>query len=421
MTEPAFRPSSVLVPLAAAALGLTGAAGVTAYLYTAGRSAVGRVLEARLSGAGESAASLLTAAPPTPGLLASVMKANALDGAYLVDRSLKVSADATGEPRAHIDLLRTDADRVAASLEGRSSVSSSYRLGELEVMSGYFPVRDPSGEVRSVLVLEGGSSFVEPQAELRRAAVVGGALSVLVAAMLAVAAWRYARFERERREALARAARGETVGKMAAIAAHEIRNPLSVMRATIDLMRERPVDERTRESLGDLLGEVHRLQRLTEDLLDLSADRPLHLSWVSLASVMEEAAKAAEARWKEIRVRREWAELPLVEADARRLHQVFTNLLANAAQAQKRGEIALFARAVDGQVVATIADEGPGVPEEIRANLFDLFVTTKAGGTGLGLALSRRLVERHGGTLRLLPSERGATFEVRLPVRGADA
>ncbi|HZI03569.1 MAG TPA: ATP-binding protein, partial [Archangium sp.] len=80
------------------------------------------------------------------------------------------------------------------------------------------------------------------------------------------------------------------------------------------------------------------------------------------------------------------------------------------------GEVRLAAEPDGSAVRVRVEDDGPGVPPEVRQRLFDLFVTGKANGTGLGLALCRRLVERHGGTVALVPEQRqGSTFEVRLP------
>ncbi len=188
------------------------------------------------------------------------------------------------------------------------------------------------------------------------------ALSAVGALALALVAARWLRDERARREAAAKAARGEALTKMAAMAAHEIRNPLGVIRGTVELMRERSgakLSERDRESLEDVLGEVERLRRLTEDLLDLSADRPLAARRVELSEVLEEAARATEAAFPGVKVRRSFAELPPVEGDAGRLRQVFANLLQNAAQAQGAGEVRLAAQP-DGSVVRVrVEDDGP--------------------------------------------------------------
>jgi signal transduction histidine kinase len=106
-----------------------------------------------------------------------------------------------------------------------------------------------------------------------------------------------------------------------------------------------------------------------------------------------------------------------VVGDAGRLRQVFANLLQNAAQAQGQGEVRLVAEARGPSLHVRVEDDGPGVAPALRARLFDPFVTGRAEGTGLGLALCRRLVERHGGSVALLSELRqGSTFLVTLPI-----
>ena len=103
--------------------------------------------------------------------------------------------------------------------------------------------------------------------------------------------------------------------------------------------------------------------------------------------------------------------------DPVRLRQVLDIVLTNAAQAQEKGQIDVGARASGEFISVIVRDRGPGVSPELRDRIFDPLVTSKARGTGLGLALSRQIVERHGGKLKLLEtSSKGATFEIRLPV-----
>lgn len=416
--------SRLFIPLIAALLGLAGALGAALVLYRAGTQALDEVLGARLRAAGESAALLAGSHPPSAAELRALMSVNALDGAYCVTPELAVSADATGPARRRVDLLRTDAGQVTRALAGEPVIARGYHLGELEVMAGYFPLRGDGGLVHGVLVLEAGRAFASARTALTRALVVGAALALVGALALGLVAARWARDARERQEAAARAARGEALSKMAAMAAHEIRNPLGVIRGTVELMMERSgtaLGPRDRAGLEDVLGEVERLRRLTEDLLDLSADRALTLESVQPELLLEDAARATDAAFPGIRVRLELkAELPALQGDAGRLRQVFANLLQNAAQAQGQGEVRVVAGVDGAHLVVRVEDDGPGVPDRIRGQLFEPFVTGKESGTGLGLALCRRLVERHGGVLRLVPEPRqGSTFEVRLPVRPA--
>jgi signal transduction histidine kinase len=157
---------------------------------------------------------------------------------------------------------------------------------------------------------------------------------------------------------------------------------------------------------------------LTQDLVDLAADRPLALAATSIATLLTESARSTEAGFPGIRVSCDIAPLPAIQADPTRLRQVFANLLTNAAQAQREGEIRVRAESDRDSVRIVVSDDGPGIPDDLRDNLFDLYFTTKSAGTGLGLAIARRFVERHGGTLVYLQDGTpGASFQVTLPAK----
>lgn len=407
------------VPLAAGTLSLLGALAATLFLYFAAARALDRSLDERLRGAGEAAAQLLAQTAPSADRLRALMQANQLEGVFIVDGSLRVIADAAGGPVRRVDLLRIDADKLQRALQGEPSVGAAYSLGDAAVITGYFPIPAAAGAAPTVLALEAGQAFAEARRGLRSALLLGVLLCLGGALALALVAARWSRAEAARSEAAGKAARGELLSQMAAIAAHEIRNPLAVIRGNVELMRELSaghLSERDLGALADVLGEVERLRRLSDDFLDLAADRPLVRAPLDLSALLEDAARAAEASFPEVRVRRSFGALLAVEGDAARLRQVFSNLLTNAAQAQQRGEVELQAQAAGSEVSVVVRDQGPGVPAEVRARLFDPFVTTRSSGTGLGLAICRRLVERHGGSVSLLQDRpTGATFEVRLP------
>jgi two-component system OmpR family sensor kinase len=407
-------------PIAAAAIGLVGGLAASLSLYHTAANALDRSLEERLRGAGASTAAVLAGAQPEPERLRAIMRANGLDAVYVVDRRLHVVADANGPSGRRADLLRLDVGSLEAALSGATGVAPGYTFGALTVMTGYFPIPAPDGG-RFVLVLEAGKTFVAPHARVARARDVAVSLSILSALGLALMVGRWNRAERHRREAAAVAARGQALSRVAAMAAHEIRNPLGVIRGTVDLMRERSaakLTERDRRDLDGIAGEVERLRRLTQDLVDLSADRPLAWQATSIAELLSETARATEAGFPQVRVRCDIAPLPEVQADPARLRQVFANLLTNAAQAQREGEIRVQAEGDRDSVRVVVTDDGPGIPDDVRDNLFDLYFTTKSTGTGLGLAIARRFVERHGGTLvHLRDKAPGASFRVTLPTK----
>ena len=175
-------------------------------------------------------------------------------------------------------------------------------------------------------------------------------------------------------------------------------------------------DERGCAALSDVLGEVERIKQLTEDLLDLSADRPLAIATVALGELLAETTQAVRAAFPGTRLELSSAALPSIQGDAGRLRQVFVNLLQNAAQAASNGKVTVTAQVEGAAVWVRVADDGPGISAAVAARLFEPFASGREGGTGLGLAVSRRFVEWHGGSLRNLEQGTGAVFEMRLPV-----
>jgi signal transduction histidine kinase len=400
-----------------AVLGLAGAGVATLSLHRAATSALKRATEERLHGAGITAARTLEQPGFVPDgpWLRSVVEANGLEGALLLDSRLRVVLDPAGAADRPVDLLRVDVARVRRALAGEESVSLGWAIGEARVASAYLPVRH-AGAVDQVLVLEGGEAYAARQADLDRALNVGWLLSACAALLTALVAAGWAAAERRERELATRAARGAAVAQLAATVAHEVRNPLGVIRGTVELMVERGrgrLSERDGEALEDILGEVARLRRLTDDFLDLSSDRPLAGSSLELSSFLDDAARASRAATG-VAIDVESPAGLHVQGDGGRLRQVLLNLVANAARAG--AQRVRFQAAADGtRIRLDIADDGPGIPETIRPRLFEPFATTRDDGNGLGLAVSRRIVERHGGSLALLAATPGATFRIELP------
>lgn len=406
-----------LLPLLLAVLGLAGAGIATWSLHRAASSALQRATEERLRGAGATAARTLEQPgfQPDAGWLRAVVEANGLEGAFLLDPRLRVTLDASGAVGAPVDLLRVDVARVRRALAGEPSVSLGWSIGEARVAAAYLPVRQP-GTPDRVLVLEGGEAYAARQADLDRALHLGWLLSACAAVLTALVAAGWAAAEKRQADLATRAARGAAVAQLAATVAHEVRNPLTVISGTVELMQERGrgrLSVRDVGALQDILGEVSRLETLTDDFLDLSRDRPLAGKDLDVASLLEDAARAGRAATG-IDVELSAGPELHVHGDEGRLRQVLLNLVSNAARAGAR-RVRLHAAADGGRVRLDVADDGPGIPESIRPRLFEPFATTREDGNGLGLAVSRRIVERHGGSLALLAAGPGATFRIELP------
>ena len=352
-------------------------------------------------------------------------------GVYVVDRDYRVQLwnrkrevgtdgvareDALGRsifevlPRQNAAVMRAELDAVVATgrlqqLQVESHATGerrSYRLTKI-------PMRDADGAITHVITV--GEDVTEWRAALERTAQA---------------------------EKLA------AVGQLAAGVMHEINNPLATIAACAETMtlalaelpRERPAPPGFAEYLRIVDHEVHRCRRITEGLLDFSRAKSTEQVVVALDAVIEQTLFLLKhhARFRHCRVRLELDDAggPRVLGAPDQLTQVTMALLLNAADAVRavvRGEdeepagVTVHTRRQDGEGILEIADDGPGVPAELRTKIFEPFFTTKAPGegTGLGLAICYGIVRDHGGRLELDTAPGGgATFRVALPLAESD-
>jgi signal transduction histidine kinase len=213
------------------------------------------------------------------------------------------------------------------------------------------------------------------------------------------------------------------LGQQAAELVHELRQPLLAIKGYAQLILERPTDggfvKRTAETLVE---QSERMEEVLERVRSYSgAAKPTSApARAAVNRAIDSAARLLDhqLRKRNLRVDRDLADdLPEVGVDLVSLQQILINLLANARDAIAGGQGAIRVRTalVDGMVEVSVSDDGPGVPAALKPRLFEPFATGKAGGVGLGLALSRTIAERAGGTLELVDSDVGATFRLRLP------
>jgi two-component system CheB/CheR fusion protein len=210
------------------------------------------------------------------------------------------------------------------------------------------------------------------------------------------------------------------LGEMAAVVAHEVKNPLAGIRGALQVIGGRMAEgSRDRAIVGDVVARLDALNEIVHDLLVFARPREPKLSPVPLAELLEDTAalvrKDPAHAGVEIAIT---GHRPTIQADPEQLQTVFLNLLLNAAQASgSTGGVRITIGTVNASCSVSIADQGPGIPEDVRDRIFEPFFTTKHRGTGLGLPTARRVVERHRGSIEVIcPPSGGTVVSVTLPL-----
>jgi PAS domain S-box-containing protein len=210
------------------------------------------------------------------------------------------------------------------------------------------------------------------------------------------------------------------LGEMAAVVAHEVKNPIAGIRGALQVISSRmPVESRDRAVMGDIITRLDGLNGVVQDLLVFAKPRELRTAPVDLAALVALTIDLIrrDPIFAAIDVRVDGS-TGLIQADPAQLQLVLQNVLMNAAQAMNgQGAVSISFSAGDGRSHTSIADAGPGMPPDVLEHAFQPFFTTKSRGTGLGLPLAKRIVEAHGGDISIqTPPSGGTTVTLTLPL-----
>jgi signal transduction histidine kinase/FixJ family two-component response regulator len=234
----------------------------------------------------------------------------------------------------------------------------------------------------------------------------------------------YVRRVEDSQQALIRAEKMAAAGRLTASIAHEINNPLQAVQNCLHLATRGEVTEKKRREYLDLANiELNRLMNTVQRMLDYYRPGAVEPQRVDLVTLLRHVINllSPQLQARGIRVSTGFSsKLTSVLAVSSQLEQVFLNLVLNAYDAMPDGgELRISARPVREMAEILVQDSGPGVPEEMRGRIFEPFVSSKQGGTGLGLSVSYGIVSAHGGSLDLVPERGpGACFRVVLPIKG---
>jgi signal transduction histidine kinase/DNA-binding NarL/FixJ family response regulator len=301
---------------------------------------------------------------------------------------------------------------------------------EVDRITGYhtrtilcFPVRNYHGELIGVMETMNKKSGVFDYADERLLSIMSFLFASAIENAQLYEAVRHQIRENESLEALKiQADRLATVGQMASSIIHDIRSPLAIIRGYAELAVTSAVSTEKRQRFANTItSEVRRLRDMAEELQEFSeGTHAVELNAISLHEVIEEVVDFLDSDFRDrgIHIIHHAQYTGQLMLDAPRIKRILHNLAGNAADAMPDGgTLMITATRVTEYVHLEIHDTGSGIPDEIRERIFDPFVTHgKTHGTGLGLAVVRRIVEEHHGDVSVSSSTTGTTFTIRLPL-----
>lgn len=278
------------------------------------------------------------------------------------------------------------------------------------------PIKRLASEMRKVQ-----EPTYEPQLECKRRDEIGELERGFVDMLTRL---RAAAEEKEHQQhALIQAEKLASIGTLVSGLAHEINNPLAGIRNCLRRIITRPEDSQQTQKYARLMDDaLMRIEKIVRDLLNFSRKKELVLQSTDLNKIIQAAATLVDLRLKKQNLSLKLqlsSDLPAIQGDPQHLEQIFVNLLLNAVDATPEGgTITVKTEHQNGKVIAEVRDTGKGIPAEIRDKIFDPFFTTKpvGQGTGLGLSVTKAIVEKHKGTIEVLSNGPGAAFRLTFPV-----
>lgn len=213
------------------------------------------------------------------------------------------------------------------------------------------------------------------------------------------------------------------IGRLTSGVAHEVKNPINAIVVHLEVMRQKlkEIDPDTRRHIDVIGSEIQRLDRVVQTLVDFTRPVELRLVDTDLRKIVDDVVMLAgpAAEQNQVHIERESGQEPLpTRLDIDLVKQAVLNIVINGVQAMAEGGAMQLALRREGEnALLTIQDEGPGIPDDIRDKVFNLYFTTKKGGSGIGLAMAYRVVQLHHGSLEFDSiAGKGTTFYLRFPL-----
>lgn len=300
--------------------------------------------------------------------------------------------------------IPTDRASFLRAVSGIASATELYKVGEIYLRGAYAPVFNELDEVEWVINIEAGADFFKIYEQVKRSLFVFLAISVIVAVACAIVLIR-AGMELSRMEkALVNASTLASIGEMASGLAHEVRNPLAIIKASAERLKS-ATDEKREKLIDFIADEVARIDETLDGYLTLA--RPANSNKnIFLGEIASDIAERLKDKMsiKNLKMKIERVDEKPILAPENAIRRAILNILLNAIEASPEGgEISIVAKSSE----LIVADNGRGIPKSKMKSVFEPFYTTKPDGTGLGLTITKQIIENAGGKIELKSSRLG--------------
>ncbi len=358
--------------------------------------------------------------------LQKIKQQNQLDAIYIIDPNLKIVADA----RMSVSLsqertyLQTDSLAISRALHGVNTTSELHHIATEYFKNGYAPLRNEQGKIIGLLVTEASASYFTTLKSYKQTFWLSLLASIALFVLFSVFVWQSFQRLLKTEESLRQSEHLAFLGKMAAIMAHEIRNPLGIIRGTADVLRSKYKQSDGEELFDYIPSEVNRLNALIGNFLTYAREPKLELQSLNIQKFIRDllGQLSISDSPKDIHFETSFHDPDLViQADPNALKQVFLNIFQNAIQASQEGDTIQirqnsYRKKGKNWAEICVEDHGYGIkgdPERV----FEPFYTTKSTGTGLGMPISKKIIESHGGKISIESEPgKGTRVSILLPI-----
>jgi signal transduction histidine kinase len=352
--------------------------------------------------------------------LREIVSLNHLKDLFILDQEncLLISSEKDAKIGDEYFIFKLDLEELVEAWRGVAKTSPLCKIDNAFYKNAYFPLKNKKGETVAVLVARTEAAFLKGLNLIKPTLFFLGIISLVLVILLGSFFSQLVKLIFSLEASARRADKLSTIGQIASGVAHEVKNPLSVIRSGLELLQD---DVKT-ELIPEMIEEVDRLDQTIQNFLQYARLKEVALEKGDLNEIIEAVLKLSSYQLKKGRIKVQLnleKDLPPFWFDRRLMKQVLLNLVLNAQEAMKEGGEIIIKTAKRGKKISlSIKDTGEGIERVQLKKIFDPFFTTKKEGTGLGLFIANSIIRQHCGEIKVESKKgEGTKFEIILPER----